>query len=84
MEPLIQLTDVRKSFGGQEVLKGVNLSVYEGKTTVIIGETVKGKGVPFMEGRFQFHNAPISQDQWAEALRPILAPLRLNRASAPR
>ena len=45
MEPLIQLTDVRKSFGGQEVLKGVNLSVYEGKTTVIIGESGKGKSL---------------------------------------
>jgi hypothetical protein len=29
--------------------------------------------VPFMEGQFQFHNAPISQEQWAEAMR-ILAP----------
>lgn len=45
MEPLIQLTDVRKSFGGQEVLKGVTLSVYEGKTTVIIGESGKGKSL---------------------------------------
>lgn len=43
-----------------------------GKPTVIIAETVKGKGVQFMEGRFQFHNAPISQDQWEEAMR-ILA-----------
>jgi phospholipid/cholesterol/gamma-HCH transport system ATP-binding protein len=45
MEPLIQLIDVRKSFGGQEVLKGVNLSIYEGKTTVIVGESGKGKSL---------------------------------------
>jgi transketolase len=45
----------------------------EGRPTVIIGETVKGKGVSFMEGQFQFHNAPISQEQWAEAMR-LLAP----------
>jgi transketolase len=44
-----------------------------GKPTVIIAQTVKGKGVPFMEGQFQFHNAPISQAQWAEAMR-VLAP----------
>jgi transketolase len=45
----------------------------KGQPTVIIGDTVKGKGVPFMEGQFQFHNAPISQAQWAEAMR-LLAP----------
>lgn len=39
------------------------------KPTVIVAETVKGKGVPFMEGQFQFHNAPISQAQWVEAMR---------------
>jgi transketolase len=40
-----------------------------GKPTAIIAETVKGKGIQFMEGQFQFHNAPISQDQWEEAMR---------------
>ena len=45
----------------------------KGKPTVIIAHTVKGKGVPFMEGQFQFHNAPISQAQWVEAMR-LLAP----------
>jgi transketolase len=45
----------------------------KGRPTVIIARTVKGKGVPFMEGQFQFHNAPISQQEWAEAMR-ILAP----------
>jgi transketolase len=45
----------------------------KGRPTVIIGDTVKGKGVPFMEGQFQFHNAPISKEQWQEAMR-LLAP----------
>lgn len=40
----------------------------KGKPTVIVARTVKGKGVPFMENRFQFHNAPISQEQWEEAM----------------
>jgi transketolase len=43
----------------------------KGKPTVIIAETVKGKGVPFMEGQFQFHNAPISEEQWEEAMRVL-------------
>jgi transketolase len=43
----------------------------QGKPTVIVAQTVKGKGVPFMEGQFQFHNAPISQEQWAEAMQNL-------------
>jgi transketolase len=43
----------------------------KGKPTVIVAETVKGKGIPFMEGQFQFHNAPITVDQWEEALRVL-------------
>jgi len=45
MQPMIQLIDVKKSFGSQLVLKGVNLSIYEGKTTVIVGESGKGKSL---------------------------------------
>jgi phospholipid/cholesterol/gamma-HCH transport system ATP-binding protein len=45
MEPMIQLIDVKKRFGSQQVLKGVNLSVSEGKTTVIVGESGKGKSL---------------------------------------
>ena len=47
----------------------------EGKPCVIIGRTVKGKGVSFMEDRFEFHNAPITEQQWREAVRE-LAPKR--------
>jgi len=45
----------------------------KGKPTVIIAKTVKGKGIQFMEGKFQFHNAPITQEQWEDAMQ-ILAP----------
>ncbi len=37
------MIDVVKTFGKQQVLKGVNLSLYEGKTTVIVGESGQGK-----------------------------------------
>lgn len=50
----------------------------KGKPTVIIAKTVKGKGVSFMEGQFQFHNAPISAEQWQEAMR-LLAPKDVTR-----
>ncbi|MEW6054552.1 MAG: ATP-binding cassette domain-containing protein [Nitrospirota bacterium] len=45
MEPIIRLEDVRKTFGTQQVLKGINLAIYEGKTTVIVGESGKGKSL---------------------------------------
>ena len=44
-EPIIQLVDVKKRFGQQQVLKGINLSIFEGKTTVIVGESGKGKSL---------------------------------------
>jgi phospholipid/cholesterol/gamma-HCH transport system ATP-binding protein len=44
-QPMIQMIDVRKRFGAQEVLRGVNLSILEGKTTVIVGESGQGKSL---------------------------------------
>jgi transketolase len=35
---------------------------------VIIANTVKGKGVSFLEGQPQFHNAPLSEEQFTCAL----------------
>jgi transketolase len=40
----------------------------KGQPTMIVADTVKGKGIPFMEGEFQFHNAAISEEQFALAL----------------
>lgn len=42
-KPIVQLIDVKKAYGAQEVLKGVNLSIMEGKTTVIVGGSGEGK-----------------------------------------
>ncbi len=38
-----------------------------GRPTAIIARTVKGRGVPFMEGQPGFHNAAISEEQFREA-----------------
>jgi D-xylose transport system ATP-binding protein len=41
--PLIELTDVVKSFGPVSVLKGVNLKAYPGKVTALVGDNGAGK-----------------------------------------
>ena len=41
----IELIGVEKSFGSQRVLKGIDLQVMEGKTTVIVGASGEGKSV---------------------------------------
>ncbi len=43
--PLIQFVDVVKSFGDQRVLDGVNLSIFPGEVTAVIGKSGEGKSV---------------------------------------
>ncbi len=42
---MIELVDVHKSFNGQKILDGVDLSIEAGKITVIIGKSGEGKSV---------------------------------------
>ncbi len=39
-----------------------------GKPTVILAQCVKGKGIPFMEGKNVWHGNPIGVEQYAEAM----------------
>jgi len=43
--PILQVRGLHKSFGPHHVLRGVDLSIPEGKTTVIIGGSGSGKSV---------------------------------------
>ncbi len=43
MEYIIQIRNLYKSFGSKQVLKGVNLNIVKGKTTVILGLSGSGK-----------------------------------------
>jgi phospholipid/cholesterol/gamma-HCH transport system ATP-binding protein len=44
-ETMIEVIDLKKSFAGTEVLKGVNLNVRKGETVVVIGRSGCGKSV---------------------------------------
>ena len=43
--PLIEFVDVYKGFGDEPVLEGVNLSIYPGEITAVIGKSGCGKSV---------------------------------------
>lgn len=42
---MIEIQDLQKSFGGKEVLCGIDLQIYKGETLVIIGQSGSGKSV---------------------------------------
>jgi len=44
-KPVIEVIELRKSFGDNEVLKGINLKIYKGETVVVLGRSGCGKSV---------------------------------------
>ena len=75
---ILTLTDVRKSFGDAQIIRGVNLKVQAGERHAVIGPNGAGKSTLFhlMSGSF----APTSGDISLRS-RPIggLPPERINR-----
>ena len=56
----------------QEVVNAVNEAItIKGKPTVIISNTVKGKGVSFMENNPKWHNGAISDEEYEIAMREL-------------
>ena len=45
----------------------------QGKPTMIVANTVKGKGVSFMENQAEWHSGPPTMDQYTEALEELHA-----------
>ncbi|MCZ6794760.1 MAG: ATP-binding cassette domain-containing protein, partial [Planctomycetota bacterium] len=44
-QPVVEMRRVKKSFDGFDVLRGVDLSIYERETVVVIGRSGTGKSV---------------------------------------
>lgn len=43
MNPIIEIKNIEKSFGGKQILKGVSLDIYPGEVVCIIGPSGSGK-----------------------------------------
>ena len=57
-----------------QILEGVELAKdRQGSPTMIIANTVKGKGVSFMENRAEWHSGPPSMEQYLQALEELNA-----------
>ncbi len=50
-----------------ELLRELKKAKTSNKPTAIIAETVKGKGAPAAEGKFEYHGVPLSCDELKEA-----------------
>ncbi len=75
-EPIIELTNVKKSFGPVSVLKGVSLKVYPGKITALVGDNGAGKSTlikglagvqPYDEGEVRFEGVEVALHNPREA-----------------
>ncbi len=55
MSPILELKDLRKSFGKTEIIRGVNLAVNAGERIAVIGPNGAGKSTLFnlISGRFE-------------------------------
>ncbi len=76
--PIIELTDVVKSFGPVSVLKGVNLKAYAGKVTALVGDNGAGKSTlikglagvqPYDSGKVRFNGETVHLHNPREAAR---------------
>ena len=68
-QPIVKCTDVRKSYGAFEVLKGISLSVRKGEVVCIIGPSGSGKStlircinalVPITSGNINVHGIDVT------------------------
>jgi polar amino acid transport system ATP-binding protein len=74
MKPVVQITALRKSFGTNEVLKGIDLTVQSGEVIAIIGKSGSGKSTllrcingleTFQDGALTVDGKPLLHDSTA-------------------
>lgn len=80
--PIRNLAEKWKAFGWNvieidghdmsQILEGLKAArAFKGAPSVVLARTIKGKGFPFAEGKAQFHNASLNEEQYQIALQCI-------------
>ena len=54
-----------------EIIKVLQLSTHTEKPRVILADTIKGKGVSFMEGQTAWHGVAPSKEDYEKALKEL-------------
>jgi len=55
----------------QALYKAIRQAVYDEKPTAILAHTVMGKGVSFMENKFEFHGRALKPDEYKKAIEEL-------------
>ena len=81
LKDLEPLEDKWKAFGWdtyridghnmEDIMNTLQLPVHANKPRIIIADTIKGKGVSFMEGKTAWHGVSPSQDDYNKALKEL-------------
>ena len=58
----------------RSLLEAFDAALSPGPPAAIVAETVKGKGVSFMEGQAAWHGRPIGDDEYAQAVKELEEP----------
>lgn len=55
----------------QDIYQGIRKAISDGKPTAILAHTIMGKGVSFMENKFEFHGRALRMDEYNRALEEL-------------
>ena len=81
LPPLLEVKDLRVSFGGKEVVHGVDFTIAPGEKLALVGESGSGKTVTALSLVRLLHNARVGGSARLAPAQPGQAPLELLQAS---
>ncbi|MBE7368303.1 ABC transporter ATP-binding protein [Ramlibacter pallidus] len=81
LPPLLEVKDLRVSFGGKEVVHGVDFAIAPGEKLALVGESGSGKTVTALSLVRLVHNARITGSAWLAPPQAGAAPVDLVQAS---
>ena len=55
-----------------EIIKTLGIPIHPNKPRIIIADTIKGKGVSFMEGKTAWHGVAPSKEDYDKALKELV------------